>query len=84
MHKHIGSDFDDFLTEEGMLDVVNAVAVRRVTKWRTYQLALREVSRLVDIDPAPNTPEGDALATLAADVEAYESLHYPVVVSGRT
>ena len=32
---HIGSDFDDFLREEGILDEVQAVAVKRVL---TFQL----------------------------------------------
>jgi DNA-binding phage protein len=32
---HIGSDFDDFLKEEGVLDEVQAVAVKRVV---AYQL----------------------------------------------
>jgi hypothetical protein len=29
-NRHIGSGFDDFLAEEGILDEVNAVAVKRV------------------------------------------------------
>lgn len=33
---HVGSDFDDFLKEEGILDAVHAVAVKRVV---AYQLA---------------------------------------------
>lgn len=30
VNPHIGSDFDDFLVEEGILDEVNAVAAKRV------------------------------------------------------
>lgn len=33
--KHIGSDFDDFLREEGMLEEATAVAIKRVI---AYQL----------------------------------------------
>lgn len=29
-NRHIGSSFDDFLIEEGILEEVNAVAVKRV------------------------------------------------------
>ncbi len=35
MNKHIGSSFDDFLDEEGILAEVSAVAVKRVI---TFQL----------------------------------------------
>ena len=31
---HIGSDFEDFLTEEGALDEATAVAVKRVISWQ--------------------------------------------------
>lgn len=33
----IGTNFDDFLAEEGMLDEVNAVAVKRVIAWQIEQ-----------------------------------------------
>ncbi len=32
-HKNIGSNFDDFLAEEGELDEVTAVATERVIAW---------------------------------------------------
>lgn len=32
VNPHIGSDFDDFLVEEGILDEVNAVAAKRVNE----------------------------------------------------
>lgn len=32
--QNIGSDFDDFLAEEGMLEEVTAVAVKRVIAWQ--------------------------------------------------
>lgn len=32
--QNIGSDFDDFLTEEGMLEEATAVAVKRVVAWQ--------------------------------------------------
>lgn len=34
--KHIGSDFDDFLSDEGVLEEAEAVATKRVI---AYQLA---------------------------------------------
>lgn len=35
IHENIGSDFDDFLTEEGLRDEVEATAIKRVI---TFQL----------------------------------------------
>ncbi len=32
--QNIGSDFDDFLAEEGMLEEATAVAVKRVIAWQ--------------------------------------------------
>jgi len=35
--QNIGSDFDDFLAEEDMLEEVTAVAVKRVIAWQIEQ-----------------------------------------------
>lgn len=35
--KHLGSSFDDFLTEEAMLEDATAVAVKRVLAWQIAQ-----------------------------------------------
>ena len=35
--QNIGSDFDDFLADEGMLEEVTAVAVKRVIAWQIEQ-----------------------------------------------
>jgi hypothetical protein len=35
--QNIGSDFDDFLVEEGMLEEVTAVAVKRMIAWQIEQ-----------------------------------------------
>lgn len=31
---HIGSSFDDFLQEEGLLEEVNAIAAKRIIAWQ--------------------------------------------------
>ena len=36
--KHLGSDFDDFLAEEGLLAEVEAVAVKRVIAYQIAEL----------------------------------------------
>ena len=36
-NKNIGTDFDDFLMDEGMLEEVTAVAVKRVIAWQIEQ-----------------------------------------------
>ena len=35
--ENIGSNFDDFLQEEGILDEANAVAIKRVIAWQIDQ-----------------------------------------------
>lgn len=35
--QHIGSNFDDFLTEEAILEEATAVAVKRVIAWQIEQ-----------------------------------------------
>jgi antitoxin HicB len=35
--ENIGSNFDDFLLEEGLLDEANAVAIKRVIAWQIYK-----------------------------------------------
>jgi antitoxin HicB len=40
---HLGSDFEDFLADEGLLDVANALAVKRVLAWQIEQ-AMKEKS----------------------------------------
>ena len=35
--QHIGSSFDDFLTEEALLEEATAVAVKRVIAWQIEQ-----------------------------------------------
>ena len=37
-NKHIGSDFDDFLAEEGLLEQAETVAVKRVIAYQVEQL----------------------------------------------
>lgn len=43
-----------------------------------YNAALARVSELVDLDPEPDTPEGDELEVLSILVEHYEAEHFPM------
>ena len=43
-----------------------------------YMAALREVSGLIDLDPAPDSPEGERLDVLGTLVQAYEVRHCPI------
>jgi len=43
-----------------------------------YLAALREVSALIDLDPAADSPDGDRLDVLGTLVQAYEARHYPI------
>ena len=41
-NKHIGSDFDDFLAEEGLLEQAETVAVKRVIAYQIEQLMAQQ------------------------------------------
>lgn len=43
-----------------------------------YRALLAQVSALIDLDPAPDSPEGEELEALGTLVEAYEAKHYPI------
>lgn len=43
-----------------------------------YLAALREVSALIDLDPEPDSPEGERLEVLGTLVQAYETKQYPI------
>ncbi|GAB2899074.1 helix-turn-helix domain-containing protein [Paralcaligenes sp. KSB-10] len=43
-----------------------------------YKATLKEVSRLMESDPEPGTPEGDRLDVLATLVQSYEAKNYPI------
>ena len=43
-----------------------------------YKAALKTVSRLVALDPARGTADGDKLDILATLVQAYEAEHFPM------
>lgn len=43
-----------------------------------HKAALKLVSKLVDLDPAPRTPDGDLLDVLSTLVAAYEAQHFPI------
>ena len=43
-----------------------------------YKTALSAVSALVDVDPAPGTPDGDQLEILSILIERYENEYFPM------
>jgi HTH-type transcriptional regulator/antitoxin HigA len=52
--------------------------IKPIKTQKDYKSALTIVSRLIDMDPAPNTPEGDHLELLGTLVEAWERRHFPI------
>ncbi|WP_137168959.1 hypothetical protein [Marinomonas sp. FW-1] len=46
-NKHIGSSFDEFLEEEGILAETNAVAIKRVVAWQIQQKNVTDSSQPV-------------------------------------
>lgn len=77
MNEHIGSDFDDFLAEQGLLEEVSATALKRVIAWQIEQVmkkkkvsqkALAErmhTSRTVVARALDKSDAGMTIATLA-------------------
>lgn len=82
MNKHKGSDFDDFLTEQGIAEEVSAAALKRVISWQLAQsmklqkvtkkeLAQRMHTSRTVIDRALDENDaGMTLATLASAARA--------------
>lgn len=76
MNQHIGSNFDDFLQEEGTREEVTAAAIKRVIAWQIAQamkaqkiskteMALRmHTSRMVVARLLDENDTGVTLATL--------------------
>ncbi|KMN83509.1 HTH-type transcriptional regulator/antitoxin HigA [Chromobacterium alkanivorans] len=52
--------------------------IRPIRSEADYQAALKEISALVEIDPAADSPEGERLDILATLVQAYEAKHFPI------
>ena len=92
MNNHIGSDFDDFLSEQGLAEEVSAAALKRVIAWQITQamkeqhvskknLADRMHTSRTAVDRAldQNDP-GMTLATLATLASAARALGQRVEV----
>jgi len=45
---------------------------------KDYLDALRKVSVLIDLDPSPDSAEGEKLEVLGTLVQAYEAKHHPI------
>lgn len=43
-----------------------------------HKAALKLVSKLVDLDPAPSTPDGDMLEVMSTLIAAYEVRHFRI------
>ena len=52
--------------------------IRPIHNPADYKATLKDISALVDLDPALHTPEGDRLDILATLVQAYEAKHCPI------
>ena len=52
--------------------------IRPIRTGADYKATLKEISALMDMDPAAGTPEGDRLDILTTLVQAYEARHFPI------
>lgn len=48
MNQHIGSNFDEFLTADAMLEEVTAVAVKRVIAWQIeHEMSTQKITKTI-------------------------------------
>ena len=45
---------------------------------KKYELALKELSILFDLNPEVDSPDGDRLEELVTQIQAYEAIHFPM------
>lgn len=67
MNKHIGSDFDDFLAEQGLLEEVSAAALKRVITWQIQDAMKAQHINRVTLARRMNTSR--TLVTRVLDAE---------------
>ncbi len=61
-----------------MTDKKSDMNIRHIHTPADYKAALRDVSALIDRDPAPGTPQGDRLDALTTLIQTYEARHFPI------
>jgi HTH-type transcriptional regulator/antitoxin HigA len=52
--------------------------IKAIRSEKDYLDALRKVSVLIDLDPSPNSPDGEKLEVLGTLVQAYEAKHHTI------
>ena len=52
--------------------------IRPIHSKADYKATLKDISALMESDPAAGTPDGDRLDILATLVQAYEARHHPI------
>ena len=52
--------------------------IKAIRTEKDYLDALRKVSVLIDLDPSPNSPDGEKLEVLGTLVQAYEAKHHTI------
>jgi HTH-type transcriptional regulator / antitoxin HigA len=52
--------------------------IRPLRSEADYDSALKEIERYFEVEPKPETPEGDRFDLLALIIEDYERKHWPI------
>jgi HTH-type transcriptional regulator/antitoxin HigA len=52
--------------------------IKAIRTEKDYLDALRKLSVLIDLDPSPNSPDGEKLEVLGTLVQAYEAKHHTI------
>jgi antitoxin component HigA of HigAB toxin-antitoxin module len=55
------------------------VNIKPIRTKADYKAALKQVSKLVDLDPNPGTVNGDMLDIMATLLVAFEAKHFPML-----
>ena len=58
--------------------ILQTMDIRPIHSGADYKATLKEISALMEMDPAAGTPEGDRLDILTTLVQAYEARHFPM------
>lgn len=54
--KHVGSSFDDFLSEEAVLEETPAVAIKRVVAWQIQEMRAQRLTKTELAERMHNQP----------------------------
>ncbi|WP_462382303.1 helix-turn-helix domain-containing protein [Pseudomonas sp. Marseille-QA0892] len=89
MSNHIGSNFDDFLAEQGILEETSAIALKRVIAWQLEEARKKEKMSKKDLAARMHTSRtlvdraldaSDPGLTISTLARAAQAMHHRVEI----